>query len=79
MTKAPECHIQWSQILYQIFADDVFLLTSLSNNLQVAVGGFEAECEATAMKISTFKSEAMVLSCKRVAWPHLAKLKEQIV
>ena len=56
------------QILSLLFADDVILLASSNSDLQVALGGFAAQCEATGMKTS--KSEAMVLSWKRVDCPH---------
>ncbi|KAK3556236.1 hypothetical protein QTP70_006924 [Hemibagrus guttatus] len=50
-----------------IFADDVVLLASSSLDLQHALGRFAAECEAAGMKVSTSKSEAMVLDRKKVA------------
>ncbi|KAK3540202.1 hypothetical protein QTP70_028393 [Hemibagrus guttatus] len=50
-----------------IFADDVVLLASSSLDLQHALGRFAAECEAAGMRISTSKSEAMVLDRKKVA------------
>ncbi|KAI3368412.1 hypothetical protein L3Q82_025369 [Scortum barcoo] len=52
-----------------LFADDVVLLASSSQDLQHVLGRFAAECEATlaGMRISTSKSEAMVLDRKRVA------------
>uniref|UniRef100_A0A8D0CHB3 Reverse transcriptase domain-containing protein n=1 Tax=Scleropages formosus TaxID=113540 RepID=A0A8D0CHB3_SCLFO len=49
-----------------LFADDVVLLASSSQDLQRALGRFAAECEAAGMRISTSKSEAMVLSRKKV-------------
>ncbi|GAA6064832.1 receptor-type tyrosine-protein phosphatase F-like, partial [Tachysurus ichikawai] len=52
-----------------LFADDVVLLASSNQDLQCALGRFAAECEAAGMRISTSKSEAMVLSRKRVACP----------
>lgn len=42
------------------------LLGSLSDDLQLALGRFAAECETTGMRISTSKSEATVLSKGRV-------------
>ncbi|KAK3524832.1 hypothetical protein QTP86_007573 [Hemibagrus guttatus] len=48
-----------------IFADDVVLLASSSLDLQHALGRFAAECEA-AGRVSTSKSEAMVLDRKKV-------------
>ncbi|KAK3515996.1 hypothetical protein QTP70_000711 [Hemibagrus guttatus] len=50
-----------------IFADDVVLLASSSLDLQHALGHFAAECEAAGMRVSTSKSEAMVLDRKKVA------------
>ncbi|KAK3507789.1 hypothetical protein QTP70_000372 [Hemibagrus guttatus] len=47
-----------------IFADDVVLLASSGLDLQ---GRFAAECEAAGMRVSTSKSEAMVLNQKKVA------------
>ncbi|KAI3360896.1 hypothetical protein L3Q82_013107 [Scortum barcoo] len=48
---------------------DVVLLASSSQDLQHVLERFAAECEATEMRISTSKSEAMVLNRKRVACP----------
>ncbi|KAK3548162.1 hypothetical protein QTP70_004839 [Hemibagrus guttatus] len=50
-----------------IFADDVVLLAPSSLDLQHALGRFAAECEAAGMRVSTSKSEAMVLNRKKVA------------
>ncbi|KAI3371761.1 hypothetical protein L3Q82_024310 [Scortum barcoo] len=44
-----------------LFADDVVLLASSSQDLQRVLERFAAECEAAGMRISTSKSEAMVL------------------
>ncbi|KAK3535777.1 hypothetical protein QTP70_021095, partial [Hemibagrus guttatus] len=49
-----------------LFADDILLAPS-SQDLQCALGCFAAECEAAGMRISTSKSEAMVLDRKKVA------------
>ncbi|KAK3558133.1 hypothetical protein QTP86_009867 [Hemibagrus guttatus] len=49
-----------------IFADDVLLAPS-SLDLQHALGHFAAKCEAAGMRVSTSKSEAMVLDRKKVA------------
>ncbi|CAN9506880.1 unnamed protein product [Ophioblennius macclurei] len=49
-----------------LFGDDVVLLASSSRDLQLSLGWFAAESEAAGMQISTSKSEAMVLSRKRV-------------
>ncbi|KAK3508670.1 hypothetical protein QTP70_003319 [Hemibagrus guttatus] len=50
-----------------IFADDVVLLAPSSLELQHALGRFAAECEVAGMRVSTSKSEAMVLDRKKVA------------
>ncbi|KAI3368076.1 hypothetical protein L3Q82_026899, partial [Scortum barcoo] len=52
-----------------LFADDVVLLASSSQDLQHVLERFAAECEAAGMRISTSKSKAMVLDRKRVACP----------
>ncbi|KAI3363530.1 hypothetical protein L3Q82_012136 [Scortum barcoo] len=51
------------------FADDVVLMASSGQDLQHVLERFAAECEAAGMRISTSKSEAMVLDRKRVACP----------
>uniref|UniRef100_A0A671UNG7 Reverse transcriptase domain-containing protein n=2 Tax=Sparus aurata TaxID=8175 RepID=A0A671UNG7_SPAAU len=56
---------QWISSL--LFADDVVLLAPSSRDLQHVLGRFAAECEAAGMRISTSKSEAMVLDRKKVA------------
>uniref|UniRef100_A0A671TEK4 Reverse transcriptase domain-containing protein n=1 Tax=Sparus aurata TaxID=8175 RepID=A0A671TEK4_SPAAU len=50
-----------------LFADDVVLLAPSSQDLQHVLGRFAAECEVAGMRISTSKSEAMVLDQKKVA------------
>ena len=45
--------------------DDVVLLVSSSHDLQRAPEGFEAECEAAWMKVSSSKSEAMIINRKK--------------
>ncbi|XDV14816.1 hypothetical protein PO909_014999 [Leuciscus waleckii] len=52
-----------------LFADDVVVLAPSDQDLQHALGCFATECEAAGMRISASKSEAMVLSRKRVACP----------
>ena len=47
-----------------LFADDVVLMASSAVDLQHSLDQFVAECEAAGMRISTSKSEAMVLSRK---------------
>uniref|UniRef100_A0A3B5Q4K1 Reverse transcriptase domain-containing protein n=1 Tax=Xiphophorus maculatus TaxID=8083 RepID=A0A3B5Q4K1_XIPMA len=49
-----------------LFADDVVLLASSDRDLRLSLERFAAECEAAGMRISASKSEAMVLSRKRV-------------
>ncbi|KAI3370691.1 hypothetical protein L3Q82_007248 [Scortum barcoo] len=49
--------------------DVVVLLASSNQDLQHVLGWFAAKCEAAGMRISTSKSEAMVLDRKRVACP----------
>jgi len=49
-----------------LFADDVVLLASSDHDLQHSLGCFAAECEATGMRVSTSKSEAMMLCRKPV-------------
>ncbi|TWW65506.1 R2DM Retrovirus-related Pol polyprotein from type II retrotransposable element [Takifugu flavidus] len=48
-----------------LFADDVVLLASSARDLQLSLDRFAAACEAAGMRISTSKSEAMVLTGKR--------------
>ncbi|KAK3527697.1 hypothetical protein QTP86_034170 [Hemibagrus guttatus] len=50
-----------------LFADDVVLLAPSDLDLQHALGCFAAECEAAGMRVSTSKSEAMVLDRKKAA------------
>ncbi|KAK3522284.1 hypothetical protein QTP86_001721 [Hemibagrus guttatus] len=50
-----------------LFVDDVVLLAPSSLDLQHALGHFVAECEMAGMRVSTSKSEAMVLDRKNVA------------
>ena len=49
-----------------IFADDVVLLASSDRDLQLSLDRFADECEAAGMRISTSKSESMVLNLTRV-------------
>jgi len=49
-----------------LFADDVVLLATSDFDLQHSLGRFAAECEAVGMRVSTSKSEAMVLCQKMV-------------
>ncbi|KAI3371391.1 hypothetical protein L3Q82_023988 [Scortum barcoo] len=57
-------------LCFLLFADDVVLMMASSGqDLQHVLERFAAECEAAGMRISTSKSEAMVLDRKRVACP----------
>ncbi|KAI3353494.1 hypothetical protein L3Q82_019285 [Scortum barcoo] len=58
-----------SRSLVRIAGNDVVLLASSSQDLQHVLERFAAECEAAGMRISTSKSEAMVLDRKRVVCP----------
>ncbi|TWW64247.1 hypothetical protein D4764_03G0012550 [Takifugu flavidus] len=49
-----------------LFADDVVLLAPSNRDLQQMLGRFATECEAAGTRISTSKSEAMVLARKKV-------------
>ena len=51
-------------ILSLLFADDVVLMASSACDLKHSLDWFAAECEVVGMRISTSKSEAMVLSRK---------------
>ena len=59
------CGSYWVPSL--LFADNVVLLAPSSQGFQHVLGRFAAKCEAAGMKISTSKSEAMVLDQKKVA------------
>ncbi|KAI3372210.1 hypothetical protein L3Q82_007063 [Scortum barcoo] len=50
-------------------ADTLFIERTQGQDLQHVLERFAAECEAAGMRISTSKSEAMVLDRKRVACP----------
>ncbi|TWW59276.1 R2DM Retrovirus-related Pol polyprotein from type II retrotransposable element [Takifugu flavidus] len=60
-----------------LFADDVVLLASSACDLQLSLDRFAAACEAAGMRISTSKSEAMVLDRKKVEC--LLRVKEEIL
>jgi len=53
----------------RFFVDDVVLLASSGRDLQLSLKWFAAECEVAGMRISTSKSETMVLGQKRVECP----------
>ncbi|KAI3360442.1 hypothetical protein L3Q82_002337 [Scortum barcoo] len=64
------CFVDLEKAFDRVPRDDVVLLASSSQDLQhVLERRFAAECEAAGMRISTSKSEAMVLDRKRVACP----------
>ncbi|KAL7832830.1 hypothetical protein SRHO_G00298480 [Serrasalmus rhombeus] len=52
-----------------LFADDVVLLGTSGRELQLSLDRFATDCEAAGMRISTSKSETMVLRRKRVESP----------
>ncbi|KAK3533017.1 hypothetical protein QTP70_006234 [Hemibagrus guttatus] len=56
-----------SRSLVRIASYDLVLLAPSSQDLQHALGHFAAECEVAGMRVSTSKSEAMVLDWKKVA------------
>ncbi|TWW78236.1 R2DM Retrovirus-related Pol polyprotein from type II retrotransposable element [Takifugu flavidus] len=60
-----------------LFADDVVLLASSARDLQLSLDRFAAACEAAGMRISTSKSEAMVLDRKKVEC--LLRVKEEML
>ncbi|TWW54874.1 hypothetical protein D4764_0244430, partial [Takifugu flavidus] len=64
-------------ILWTEFLDDVVLLASSARDLQLSLDRFAAACEAAGMKISTSKSEAMVLNRKKVEC--LLRVREEIL
>ncbi|KAK0147743.1 hypothetical protein N1851_012563 [Merluccius polli] len=49
-----------------LFADDVVLLAPSDRDLQLSLDRFAAECKAAGMRISTSKSESMVLNWTRM-------------
>ncbi|TWW56347.1 hypothetical protein D4764_08G0003340 [Takifugu flavidus] len=65
------------QRLVRIAGNDVVLLASSARDLQRSLDRFAAACEAAGMRISTSKSEAMVLNQKKVEW--LLRVKEGIL
>ncbi|TWW55864.1 hypothetical protein D4764_09G0009140 [Takifugu flavidus] len=65
------------QSLVRIAGNDVVLLESSARDLQLTLDRFAATCEAAGMKISTSKSEAMVLNRKKVEY--LLRVKEEIL
>ncbi|TWW68301.1 hypothetical protein D4764_19G0000990, partial [Takifugu flavidus] len=65
------------QSLVPIAGNDVVLLASSARDLERSLDRFAAACEAAGMKISTSKSEAMVLNRKKVEC--LLRVKEEIL
>ncbi|KAI3355947.1 hypothetical protein L3Q82_004493 [Scortum barcoo] len=61
------CFVDLEKAFDRVPHDDVVLMASSSQDLQHVLERFAAECEAAGMRISTSKSEAMVLDRKRVA------------
>ncbi|KAF7225184.1 tyrosine aminotransferase, partial [Nothobranchius furzeri] len=59
-------HFGGLRIRSLLFADDVVLLASSERDLQLSPERFAAECEAAGMRISSSRSETMVLNWKRV-------------
>jgi len=55
--------------LHFCFLQNVVLLSSLGGDLQQALGWFAVNCKAARMRISTFKSQAMLLSWKKIDCP----------
>lgn len=53
-----------------LFADDVVMLASSSQDLRHVLGRLAAECEAAGMTIRTSQVESKVLDWKRVVCPH---------
>lgn len=53
------------EIAALLFAQDVVLLVSSNQDLQLALGQFTTECEAAGMRISTSKFKAMILDWKK--------------
>jgi len=64
------------RIVSLLFAVDVVLLALLGRDLQLSLERFAAEFEAAGMRISTSKSETMVLSRKRVECSLLSQVEE---
>uniref|UniRef100_A0A8C6NQZ4 Reverse transcriptase domain-containing protein n=1 Tax=Nothobranchius furzeri TaxID=105023 RepID=A0A8C6NQZ4_NOTFU len=61
-----DIHFGGLRIRSLLFVDDVVLLASSERDLQLSLERFAAECEAAGMRISSSKSETMVLIRKRV-------------
>ncbi|KAK3552109.1 hypothetical protein QTP86_000648 [Hemibagrus guttatus] len=64
--KVREARLRWFGHV-QRRENDVVLLAPSSLDLKHALGHFAAECEVAGMRVSTSKSEAMVLNRKKVA------------
>ncbi|TWW69254.1 hypothetical protein D4764_18G0000600 [Takifugu flavidus] len=77
LTRAVRSLYDRCQSLVRIAGNDVVLLASSARDLQLSLDRFAAACEAAGMKISTSKSEAMVLDRKKVEC--LLRVKEEIL
>ncbi len=62
--------VWWLRITSLLFADDVVLMAPSVCDLQLSLDQITAVCEAAGMRISTLKSEAVVLSRKLVDCQH---------
>lgn len=51
---------------FLLFADDVIMFASPSQDLQSALWGFAAKCQVAGIRISISKSEATILDRKKV-------------
>lgn len=76
MDRVLRCHrggegVQFSGlgIASLLFADDVARMASVFGDLQQSLKQLTAECEAAGIRISTSKSEAIVLSRRPVESP----------
>ena len=62
-SRGPECvKIGDVEVSRLLFADDLVILASNQDDLQRALERFAAECEVDGMRVSTSKTEVMVLS-----------------
>ena len=61
-----------------VFADDAVLLASSNSDLQLTLGRFAVECEATGIRISTSKSETMVRNWRGIDCPLEKELLAQV-
>ena len=54
------------RVTFLLFVDDVVLLSSSSQDIQLALKRFSAKCEVAGITVSSSKSEALVLNQKKV-------------